>query len=80
MVPIHGSGRQGTPHDLASGSRALKFGVAALPSPAPVGGITELPHVSGSSAPSYIALGGFAAAALAALTAGVWCARRRWLG
>jgi protein-disulfide isomerase len=48
----------------------------------PVGGIAELPDVagdSGSSGPSYFALAGLAAAALLALTAGAWYARRRWL-
>jgi hypothetical protein len=46
----------------------------------PVGGLAELPDVCGSSAPNYIALAGLAAAALVALTAGAWYARRRWLG
>jgi hypothetical protein len=42
-----------------------------------VGGIAELPEVSGSSARNYIALAGLAAAALVALGAGGWYARRR---
>jgi hypothetical protein len=56
-------------------------------SPSPVGGIVELS--SGTSAPSahqsdtaafpYMALAGAAAAALLALTAGAWYARRRWV-
>ena len=46
---------------------------------APVGGLAELPDVSDSSSPSYIALAGLAAAALVALSAGAWYARRRWL-
>jgi hypothetical protein len=46
----------------------------------PVGGIAELPQVSDSSGPNYIALAGLAAAALVALTAGARYARRRWLG
>ena len=46
----------------------------------PVGGIAELLDVSDSSAPNYIALAGLAAAALVALGAGGWYARRRWLG
>ena len=46
--------------------------------PTPVGGIAELPEVSDSSAPNYIALAALAAAALVALTAGTWYARRRW--
>jgi hypothetical protein len=44
-----------------------------------VGGIAELPDVSGSSAPSYLAPAGLAAAALLAVMAGGWYARRRWL-
>ena len=47
--------------------------------PLPVGGLAELPEVSGSSGPNYIALAGLAAAALVALSAGAWYARRRWL-
>jgi len=43
----------------------------------PVGGIAVLPDVTGSSAPNYIPLAGLAAAALVALTAGGWHARRR---
>jgi len=43
-----------------------------------VGGIAELPDVSGSSAANYIPLAGLAAAALVALTAGGWHARRRF--
>jgi hypothetical protein len=45
----------------------------------PVGGIAVLPDVSGSSAANYIPLAGLAAAALVALTAGGWHARRRRL-
>ena len=48
------------------------------PSPA-VGGIAELPDVSGSSAPSYLALAGLAAAALVTLVAGGWYASGRRL-
>lgn len=44
---------------------------------APVGGIAELPDGSGSAGHSYVAL---AAAAVVALSAGGWYARRRWLG
>jgi subtilisin family serine protease len=47
--------------------------------PMAVGGIAELPDVSGSSAPNYVLLAGLAAAAILALTAGAWYARRRWL-
>ena len=46
---------------------------------AAVGGLAELPDVSGSSSPNYIALAGLAAAAALALTAGAWFARRRGL-
>jgi hypothetical protein len=49
-------------------------------SPHAVGGMAELPGVSDSSAANYIALAGLAAAALVALTAAAWYARRRWLG
>jgi hypothetical protein len=45
----------------------------------PVGGMAELPDVPGSSAPSYVPSVGLAAAALAALAAGGWRARRRQL-
>jgi hypothetical protein len=43
----------------------------------PVGGITALPDASDSSGHNYIALAGLAAAALIALTAAAWYARRR---
>jgi hypothetical protein len=42
-----------------------------------VGGIAELPDVSGSSGPPYTVLAGGVATALLALTAGAWYARRR---
>jgi hypothetical protein len=45
----------------------------------PVGGLAVLPEVSGSSTPNYIVLAGLAAAAVLAITAGGWHARRRWL-
>ena len=59
----------------------------------PVGGIAELPDTastpaekagapaegSGWSAPAYAVLGGGLAAAVVALTAGAWYARRRWV-
>jgi len=45
----------------------------------PVGGIAVLPDVSASSVSNYIPLVGLAAAALVALTAGGWHARRRRL-
>jgi hypothetical protein len=59
--------------------RAYVFSSPAL---APVGGVAHLPDMAGrpsSSAANYIALAG-AAAALLALAAGGWYARRRWLG
>jgi len=43
-----------------------------------VGGIAELPEVSGSAGRSYVVLAGLAAAALVALGAGAWYARRRF--
>jgi len=51
------------------------------PTADPVGGLAELPDVagaSGSSAGTYAAVAGGLAAALLALTAGAWYARRRW--
>ena len=45
-----------------------------------VGGIAELPDVSGSAGRSYVAIAGLAAAALVALGAGGWYARRWWQG
>jgi hypothetical protein len=49
------------------------------PTPAPVGGIAELPDASGSPARNYVPLAALAAAALVAVTAGAWYARRRRL-
>jgi len=46
--------------------------------PPAVGGIAELPAVSDSSEPPYAALAGGLAAAVAALMAGAWYARRRF--
>jgi len=55
-------------------------GTATLECPSSVGGLAELPGGAGSSSGlNYIALGGLAAAALAALTAGAWYARRPWV-
>lgn len=51
----------------------------ATNAPVPVGGIAELPDVSGSSIRHYVALAGLAAAALGALMTSAWYARRRWL-
>ena len=44
-----------------------------------VGGLAELADVSDSSSPNYVALAGLGAAALVALSAGAWYARRRWI-
>jgi hypothetical protein len=49
----------------------------ACEAPPPVGGIAGLPDASDSSGPNYIALAGLTAAALVALGAGGWYARRR---
>jgi len=54
--------------------------VPTLTAASPVGGIAQLPDVSDSSGRNYIHLSGLAAAALVALTAGAWYARRRRLG
>ena len=64
-------------HDLTNAD--LKFAIGPPALPPPVGSIAELPDISDSSAPNYIALAGLAATALVALTAGAWYARRRWL-
>ena len=70
---------------LTSTASAWNFGAPAEPSPtptpapAPVGGIAQLPDASDSSARNHIPLAVLAAAALLALTAGAWYARRRWL-
>jgi hypothetical protein len=42
-----------------------------------VGGTAELPDLSDSSSRSYLAPAALAAAAVVALTASAWCARRR---
>ena len=55
----------------------LKF-ATALPPRGPVGGIAELPDVSDSSARNYMAVAGGLAAVMA-LAAGGWYARRRWV-
>ena len=47
--------------------------------PIPVGGIAELPEVSGSSGPNYVALAGGLVAAMFVLTAGGRYVRRRWI-
>ncbi len=47
--------------------------------PGAVGGIAELPDVSGSSGRNNVAIAGLAAAVLVALAAGGWYARRWWV-
>jgi hypothetical protein len=49
----------------------------ATPTPGSVGGIAELPDVASSSVPNHIPLAGLTTAALLALTAGGWYAKRR---
>ena len=65
----------GSPEDLVT-TDDLPVGIALYlyDAPVPVGGIAELPEVSGSSGPPYAAL----AAAVAALGAGGWYVRRRF--
>jgi len=64
-----------------SGGNTSEFSApVAYSPPIPVGGIARLPDASASSARSYTALAGLAAAAVVALTAAAWYARRRWLG
>ena len=63
---------------LDDGSSRLSVKAAENPFP-PVGGMAELPNVSDSSGRSYVALAALAAAALVALSAGGWYARRRWM-
>jgi len=62
------------PHE--AGEPVVRTSVGA----GPVGGVAELPDVAGYSAPNHIPLAALAAAALVAITAGTWYARRRWLG
>jgi len=64
--------------NLVSGDANGRRDVFVHDRSAPVGGIAELPDISGRPAPDYTALAGLAAAALAALTAGAWYARRRF--
>jgi len=76
--PSEGSA-QGTLR-LAMGEPLCDTGVldwTATIMPPAVGGIAEPLDVSDSSAPNYLALAGLAAAALVALAAGGWYARRR---
>lgn len=60
-----------------AGDYATKVCCYAGP-PLPVGGVAELPEISDSAGPNYLALAALAAAALVALTAGAWYARRQW--
>ncbi|MCJ7510251.1 MAG: hypothetical protein MUP14_05110 [Dehalococcoidia bacterium] len=64
----------------AGGSSNPLWQITIAAAPAPVGGLAQLPDVSGSSAPPYAAIAGAVAAAVVVLTAGACYARRRWLG
>jgi hypothetical protein len=46
--------------------------------PIPVGGIADLPDVSGPSGHNYVPLAAALVAGMVVLTAGAWYARRRW--
>ena len=80
---VNGDGRG----DIAVGARWEDVGgndgqgraYVFSPPAVPVGGIARLPELSDSSSPNYIFLAGAVAAALLALIAGTWYARRRWL-
>jgi len=52
--------------------------VSPLEDEEPVGGLAELPDVSGSSGANNLLLAGLASAGVAAVIAGAWYARRRW--
>jgi len=58
----------------------ILYATEYIPLYAPVGGLAALPDASDSSGRNYIALAALAAAALVALGAGGWYARRRRLG
>ena len=64
---------------MVAGAQPFSTFQAIIDSLLAVGGLAELPDVSDSSAPNYIALAALAAVAIVALTAGAWYARRRWL-
>jgi hypothetical protein len=71
-----------TPTDHLGGPAILAGVTAPTPTPTsvpPVGGVAALPEAPRSSGLNYIALAALAAAALAAVTAGAWYARRRSL-
>jgi hypothetical protein len=57
----------------------ILYATQYIPPYPPVGGMAELPDASGSAGRNYAALAVVAAVALAALTAGAWYARRRWV-
>jgi subtilisin family serine protease len=82
LTPAEMRGRlvtTGTPQDTSVGGHIGPLPNLASALARPVGGIAELPGVSGSSGGNYVAVAGLAAAALAALAAGAWYARRRWV-
>jgi hypothetical protein len=66
-----------TDPDLSDNTLTTSFELNMVPGG--VGGLAELPDVSDSSGRNYVLLGGLAAAALVALGAGGWYARRRWV-
>jgi hypothetical protein len=66
-----------TDPNLTDNGLTVSFKLNIVPT-APVGGLAELPGVSGSSGLNYVALAGLAAAAVVALGASGWYARRRW--
>lgn len=83
---LNGPGTPYTVDQIWDANSSPQYGVIALgvlcpgapATPAPVGGIAELPSVFNTPAIPYTALAGAAAAALV-LAAAAWWARRRWL-
>jgi hypothetical protein len=70
----------GTPQNMSVGGQIGPLPNLALAVPvSPVGGLAELPDVADSAGRNYVAIAGLAAAALVALSAGTWYARRRWV-
>jgi hypothetical protein len=78
MCPFLGMGQRKTIlADDAAGAAALYPAPMPACAAPPVGGLAELPAAGGSSGGNYATLTGGLAAALAAITAGAWYARRR---
>ncbi|GAG48239.1 unnamed protein product, partial [marine sediment metagenome] len=70
----------GTPQNMSVVGQIGPLPNLALAVPiSPVGGLAELPDVADSAGRNYVAIAGLAAAALVALSAGTWYARRRWV-